>query len=822
MNKEAKVTFLFLWSIVLFSIILLMYFVLAAPEVLFSDGSSIINVNESELFTYNISVNNTDVGAGDNVTIVNITLPENFTFYSYSNNTDATGVFTNTSSVLTWSNSDTLILNGSINYFQFGAIAVYPGWYNITVDVINSSLWGIGYSIGVEVNDTTPASDVSFVTSTTISGNYSQNWIYANVSVIDNGIADTLNITLYNSTSGLVDSYSSNAMRAEHNFTTLTDGTYYLNATFNDSYNNINSSETYTILLDTAGPGTVGLVSPTPSNGTTISSTEIEVNVSASDSLSEIESVVINVHNSSHDVVNSTLLTSLDYYVNYSSMLEGTYYINATANDTLGNSNDTSFTTVVTLDTTYPEITILYPTNTSYSSLQTELNLSFTESNADTCWYTNDSLVNYTITCGDNVTGMNSSEGSNTWIVWINDSAGHTNYTSITFTIDVYPDITLVSPSNNTQSRFDIHEFNCSATSHENINLSSITIYLWNSSDLLDSNLTEVSGPSNLTNFSYNLSSEGAYYWNCLVNDTAGTETWGEENQTMIIDTTVPSSIVLVAPANSLSSAATSHNFTFNVSDNFDVANCSLIINGAVSETITSVSKTATNSIYKTGLSAGTKTWHINCTDVAGNENSSKSRTLTISSGGASSGGGGGGYPIYSINQESFKNGYTRMLQKGWKIQFKVQEQSHTLELKIVSGNEVTIEIKSEPQTATLSVGEEKKFDVTGDDYYDLSVKLEGIVGNSANLTVKSISQNITSETSETTEQPEDTSSTSKEPEESVIAPSDERSATSGKENSKWIFALILVIAIIVVVILILKGNKQKRKKKLFDISYSF
>jgi len=53
------------------------------------------------------------------------------------------------------------------------------------------------------------------------------------------------------------------------------------------------------------------------------------------------------------------------------------------------------------------------------------------------------------------------------------------------------------------------------------------------------------------------------------------------------------------------------------------------------------------------------------------------------------------------------------------------------------------IEVRSEPQTAVVSIGEEKRFEVTGDNYYDVYVKLNSIENDKSNLTIKSIHEEI-------------------------------------------------------------------------------
>src|SRR3989338_5945625 len=107
MDKKAvsRIKYILLASIFIVGIAF-MFLGIAAHDVATSDGGTSYSVNEGVGFIYNISINNTDEGAGDiaNITEVNITLQQNFTFFVDVNGTDAVDVdFTNTSTVLSWS-----------------------------------------------------------------------------------------------------------------------------------------------------------------------------------------------------------------------------------------------------------------------------------------------------------------------------------------------------------------------------------------------------------------------------------------------------------------------------------------------------------------------------------------------------------------------------------------------------------------------------------------------------------------------------------------------------------------------------------------------
>jgi len=232
----------------------------AAHTVLTSSGGTSYNVNETLFYTYNISVNNTDPGVIANITQVNITIPDSFLFQSGSNGTNAlvSITFTNSSTVLSWTNSTGYLINGTGDrkYFWFNASAATPGDYNITVTSLNSTST-LTTNISATVNDTTVPSAIIFVApGYLINTNQSSTAIAINISVTDEGTVDRINISLFNSTKDIINSSMSESGNSSYfyNFTGLAEGTYYVNASVNDSYNNTNYSLTSTVILDTTAP----------------------------------------------------------------------------------------------------------------------------------------------------------------------------------------------------------------------------------------------------------------------------------------------------------------------------------------------------------------------------------------------------------------------------------------------------------------------------------------------------------------------------------------------------------------------------------------
>lgn len=207
-------------------------------------GTNFSTINEDYSNLYNITLNNTDTSAGANITQINITLPSNFTFVAGTANASALFYnFTNTSSILSFTNVTGLVGNGTWKFFWFNASAAVPGTYNFTV--ITSNLTTLVYhNLSVVINDTTSPQPISYVApGYTASVNQTSSSIPVNISAADEGSLGMINITLYSSgySSVLNSSNSTWGVRSHyHNFTNLSDGIYFVNVTVNDSNGNVN------------------------------------------------------------------------------------------------------------------------------------------------------------------------------------------------------------------------------------------------------------------------------------------------------------------------------------------------------------------------------------------------------------------------------------------------------------------------------------------------------------------------------------------------------------------------------------------------------
>ncbi len=204
----------------------------------------------------------------------------------------------------------------------------------------------------------------------------------------------------------------------------------------NDSSNNLNSSKII-FTVDSVYP-TIQFAALTETSGTTQTRNNIQVNVTAVDT--NLVNITISLFNSSGSRIRYNTTSTSPNTINYTNMADGTYYFNATALDSLVNSNSTE-TRNITIDTALPLVTINFPTNTTYSTASVTVNISINENG--TCFYSSDSgITNITLTNNANrqFTGSAGafSNGGRIINAYCNDTAGNTNYsTSIAFSINV-------------------------------------------------------------------------------------------------------------------------------------------------------------------------------------------------------------------------------------------------------------------------------------------------------------------------------------------------------------------------------------------------
>jgi len=267
---------------------------------------------------------------------------------------------------LTWTkfNGTDWITNASLFTNDFGVDTVNNiVWANVT-GFSGKSIMFAPFISNVTVNTDTIAPEINFTVQTETNGaNLSRNSIIVNVTATDADEVDAIVTRLYNSTS-LYNTSASATSPFYLNFTGLADGTWYFNATANDTRNNINNSATRSVLIDTANPA-INHVSPTEANNAYLNRRFVIINTTATDTnLKNITTYLFNITGK----YNETNGAASPHYLNISVTADGNYTFNSTAYDTSSNANSTSTRRAI-VDTLNPAINFTAPTEINGSAL---------------------------------------------------------------------------------------------------------------------------------------------------------------------------------------------------------------------------------------------------------------------------------------------------------------------------------------------------------------------------------------------------------------------------------------------------------------------
>lgn len=289
--------------------------------------------------------------------------------------------------------------------------------------------------------------------------------------------------------------------------------------------------------------------------------------------------------------------------------------------------------------------------------------------------------------------------------------------------------------------------------------------------------------------------SNANYTYNVSVKDMAGNVNVSG-NRNILVDTTAPSISHSCTPT-SVSSGATI-TCTCTATDRFDAS--------------PSISYTANPSTANTGGYTTTCT----ATDYTGNsESSSVSYTVNQAPGGSSSSSsssGGSTATTWSVTHlvtpEQFSSGFTKAVAEKERFKVTVNNETHHVGVLKLTETTAVIEIASTPQTATLSVGQTKKFDSNTDGYYDISATLNSITNKKADITIMGVYEKMPSTASSSS------SSSGGSNDSSQDSGDNSNSGTTGKTGSNtttWIIVAVIVVIVIVAWILFAQRGKSKR-----------
>jgi hypothetical protein len=192
------------------------------------------------------------------------------------------------------------------------------------------------------------------------------------------------------------------------------------------------------------------------------------------------------------------------------------------------------------------------------------------------------------------------------------------------------------------------------------------------------------------------------------------------------------------------------------------------------------------------------KIW-IRLPHFSGTQPSITGGVITAAVSTSSSGTSGGGSA--SASETNLAAGYTRQYLAGDATTFKVSGKTHTFIMLYIKNNTAAIQISSSIQKAILSVGEIKKFDVDGDGkYYDLSVKLNSITNNKADITLKSINESMTA----APPVPEAPATAGEKIKETI-----QQTTAKAKNLGVWLLAIIAAIIVVIIAIIVYYMRKK-------------
>jgi subtilisin family serine protease len=454
---------------------------------------------------------------------------------------------------------------------------------------------------------------------------------------------------------------------------------------------------------------------------------------------------------------------------------------------------------VLSLDNIAPEVNLISPED---NKITTYTNQSFTCNASDwqlknttlkiwnsTGLYFNETKNTSGIYNETNFSVTDLSSGEYEWDCFVYDEKNNLGYSSSNFSVFIGEiSIELFFPENDTYTNVNETNFTCKIYSDENYELKNASFFLWNfTRDLINISTEIISGTYNETNFTYTFENQGNYSWNCMAFNNESKSYLGEYNYTITFDTTPPLLTDLITTAGSSSATITW--------ETNELANSSSNLGGGSSEF------TTTHSIPLSGLSPyNTYNFIVTSCDKAENC-ASKEGSFTTSSSVIRLSSTGGGSSVTSVTELKESNPASKNIAINESFIFKINNSQHTLKVLEITENKARILIESSPIYIILSVGEEKKLNLSSEDYYDLLVKLESIVSGRANITIKNIYEKI-----ETYEEPEEPIFAIKTKEES-----------SPNSNLDFLEKVLLQIIILFVItsLIILIGRKIIKREKI-------
>ena len=340
------------------------------------------------------------------------------------------------------------------------------------------------------------------------------------------------------------------------------------------------------------------------------------------------------------------------------------------------------------VDTTRPELNITYPLNTTYTAQPIKLDYTINDTNLQACWYSiNGGITNSSTVCGQNISELTPAQGSHTYMVAANDSAGNKNESYITFlfsTADTQAPYGYLKAPENGSTEITITVWFASNWT-DNQNLSNGTLYIWDSSASLinTSHSGGMSGLADRINQSMIFPKAATYFWNYLGCDLSNNCAFNRTNYTISIESTPPTFSQVSSNFSMVFNESKIFSVDFNATDNGAID--TFHINWTEKFSINSLTGVLTNT---TSLGATTYRINVSVNDTANNY----------------------GFLIYTVEVNKSALGGTVTSSAGWNINYGTSTTISTSESNVgdadvtysVSRNNVSV---GTGETVTLAAG---------------------------------------------------------------------------------------------------------------------
>jgi len=471
------------------------------------------------------------------------------------------------------------------------------------------------------------------------------------------------------------------------------------------------------------------------------------------------------------------------------------------ANATYTNDNTPNF-----------NFTVVGPENSSYDA---ELNISGVRYG----------LINVLNNTEANITANKSvSDGVHSWnIITTNGSFSNASVFR-TLTVDTTNPLlsyTTGTPSNGSSLSQTSITVVVSATETNSAN---VTYELFNSSGLVNSTTFSMASAAANNTITWSSLIEMTYHFNVNILDLAMNSNT-TVNRTVIL--AVAPNVTLESPANSATDTDGTVLFSYNVTDNRNVTNCSLVLNNSLNQTDLAIERNATQNFTVQNVpQSDTLSWYVSCINNMSTVGNSSAFTLdtyaaasndssSSSSGSSSSSSGASTYDAGELDS----SGYTKTIDKSDRIEFTIGEETYKIKLSFVNDNDSSVKIYLYETVENIDIDEGVKtpVDIDGDGDYDIYITCDDIVdSNTAKISIDLYG------IVEEGEEEEETEGTTEDEDEAAAAALALEAAEDSKPWYKkwWIWTLIGVGALVLAGLLwfflpmMLKGGKKKADKK--------